>query len=79
MNTENRAGNVTQKGAAEKQGPLKRVLMALSRNTYTSPYMQWYWRRLPEVQPVDIQPLLENLRRYGMAVRRDDSPGPVDV
>jgi hypothetical protein len=45
---------------------MKSVLMWLSRNSITSPYMQWYWRRLPEVQPVDLQPLLDKLNRIGV-------------
>ena len=36
--------------------------MWLSRNRYTSPHMRWYWRRLPEVQPVDIESILRRLR-----------------
>lgn len=54
----------------EERGTVKRVLMWLSRNDIASPYMQWYWRRLPEVQPVDIQPLLDNIRRYGIVEER---------
>lgn len=58
---------------AQRKGPLKRVLMRLSYNTYTSPYMQWYWRRLPEVQPVDIQARLASVRRHGWSIR-DSGP-----
>jgi hypothetical protein len=38
---------------------LKDIFLWMSRNTTLSPYMQWYWRRLPEVQPVDLDPLIK--------------------
>lgn len=43
-----------------------RILIALSRWHVTSPYMRWWWRHLPEVQPFDLQPLIERVRRHAL-------------